>query len=275
MKTPFLAAAALVVFAVGVPVTANAAGENLALKTPITRDILKGPNVRQLVVEPKSVAVEPKVLEPKIAVIPEGSVSPDEPKKGGSTIQQIVINPEGTPSGEPDDKVVNIDPVPTRPVEPRPAPSEPVDIADLTPGQPIEPAPIAAPIEPEVEAVAEVPAETIPAPAPAPKATEKSVAGATSLFNILSERGFDVEILKQDADGNYVFYVTEKNGEIATLLLVDGEYGKVLQRREVRIASSYDDGYDGGYSEAPAYSAREDYGDNCETGGGYHSANNY
>jgi len=96
--------------------------------------------------------------------------------------------------------------------------------------------------EPSADAVAAKPASAIQNP--------------TDLYALLTGRGYGVQILDHEANGNLVYYVTTPGDtKHADLLLVDGTYGKVIERRHV-AASSYD---------TASYAGE----DNCEHFGGY------
>lgn len=257
MKTKLLAATALVVFTVGAPVVSLAADNTRGFDPSKLRQLVvepKGADVTAatdqapvLAVEPKGVDVAdssvgkqklvidptpvetPDVVKPKIAIEPEGVDTADN--GGGSKVLPIVIEPEGGAIDEPE--VANNPPPKT--VKPRPVPADPI-VADNEPE--IAPAPD---VTPEAPAVAETP---IAPPAKAPAATVDTAEG---LLTILTDKGYKVDVLKTDAHGRQVFYVTPADGSYAYLLLVDA-YGKVLNKRAVSVSTVADNGY-----EAPAY----------------------
>jgi hypothetical protein len=107
------------------------------------------------------------------------------------------------------------------------------------------------------------------APAPAapvaPSSPALAVANPNDLYTLLTGRGYGVEILKRDQSGNLVFYVTiAGQPNEADLLLVDGTYGKVLERKHV---AAY--GYDHPATHAPSYAASYTSEDNCDHAAGY------
>ena len=59
--------------------------------------------------------------------------------------------------------------------------------------------------------------------------------------------------------------MTQKGNAYTDVLVVDGEYGKVIQRYQTKTEETYDDGYqDGGYAEdghEPEAYEEEGYGD--------------
>lgn len=90
------------------------------------------------------------------------------------------------------------------------------------------------------------------------------VSNPDDLYSLLTGRGYGVEILKRDGDGNLVFYVTAPaSPKEADLLLVDGTYGKVIERKHI---AAYD------YHPAPytsSYTAAYAADDNCDHTAGY------
>jgi hypothetical protein len=138
------------------------------------------------------------------------------------------------------------------------------ETADATP---VDAAPVAktkavASVEPIVSASperqADAPRSASIAADTAPTAV--SIANPGELYSLLTGRGFGVQILKRDAYGNLVFYVTIPGKVEADLLLVDGTYGKVIKRRHL-------DGHPAPYtpSYATAYADKE----NCDHTAGY------
>jgi hypothetical protein len=88
-----------------------------------------------------------------------------------------------------------------------------------------------------------------------------------NLYSVLLAHGYGVVILNSDAYGDLVFYVTTPGypGE-ADLILVDAQYGQVLERKHI-VAYTYE------YDQTPDYPAR--YApiyagnDNCDHYAGY------
>ena len=121
---------------------------------------------------------------------------------------------------------------------------------------------------PAVETKAAIPAEPVAtvadeqaAPITAAPAPVAAIAHPKDLYTLLTGRGYGVEILKRDAHGNMVFYVTiPGNTKEADLLVVDNTYTKVLQRKHV---TAYD--YDRPAKYASAYAGE----DNCDETAGY------
>lgn len=282
MKTKLLAAAALVVFSVGAPVASLAADVDLSkarqlVVEPKGADVVAVNDQGQapvLAVEPKGVDVadvnklvidpQPAPITPKIAIEPEGA---DITEDNRVSTLPIVVQPEATQPDVPEVKIT----FPSKPIEPRPVPK-----TIIAESEPVAPA-----IEPEAEAP-EAPAvaeEAAPEAVTPPKAAETTVATPDDLYALLTGKGYKVDVLKRDGYGRLVFQVTPADGEYAYLLLVD-EYGKVLTKRAVSIATSYDapsydkpdyeePSYASNYSEpayngyeAPSYQA-EAYGENC------------
>jgi len=93
-----------------------------------------------------------------------------------------------------------------------------------------------------------------------------AVANPNDLYSVLTGHGYGVQILKRDGHGNLVFYVTASaTPKDADLLLVDGTYGKVIERKHVaaygyvRPAAPY----------TPRYAATYAGDDNCDQTAGY------
>jgi hypothetical protein len=98
-----------------------------------------------------------------------------------------------------------------------------------------------------------------------PSSPALAVANPNDLYTLLTGRGYGVEILKRDQSGNLVFYVTvPSQPNVADLLLVDGTYGKVLERKHI---AGY--GYDHPATYAPSYAASYASEDNCDHAAGY------
>jgi len=91
------------------------------------------------------------------------------------------------------------------------------------------------------------------------------VANPNDLYSLLTGRGYGVEILKRDGHGNLVFYVTAPaTPQEADVLLVDGTYGKVIERKHV---AAY--GYDHSAPYPPSHTASYASDDNCDHTAGY------
>ena len=104
------------------------------------------------------------------------------------------------------------------------------------------------------------------APAAVPARIASGIQSQKGLYLLLTGHGYGVEIVRRTANGNVLFSVTVPGhpGE-AYLLLVD-EYGKVIERRHVAIAS----GYGKAHVDAPTY--EQSYAatdDNCDDNAGY------
>lgn len=131
--------------------------------------------------------------------------------------------------------------------------------ADTTPAAPIAAANDG---QPASEAAKDAPVIASVAPATGPALV---VANPNDLYSLLTGRGYGVEILKRDGHGNLVFYVTAPaTPEEADLLLVDGTYGKVIERKHV---AAY--GYDHAAPYTPSYTASYASEDNCDHTAGY------
>jgi len=120
---------------------------------------------------------------------------------------------------------------------------------------------------PAVETKAVIPAEPIAtvaeeeAPVTAAPAPVAEVAHATDLYTLLTGRGYGVDILKRDASGNMVFYVTiPGNTKEADLLVVDSTYTKIIQRKHI---AAY------GYERPAQYTSAYAGEDNCDRTAGY------
>ena len=102
-----------------------------------------------------------------------------------------------------------------------------------------------------------------------------AVKNPKDLFNLLTDKGFGVEIVKKDGNGDLLYHVTiPGNAKDGYLLTVDGEYGKVKERKYI---SSYDYSHSFSYhapaTYAPSYGASPAYGsdDNCDYGSDYNA----
>jgi len=103
------------------------------------------------------------------------------------------------------------------------------------------------------------------APADATAAAKPAIQSPEDLYKVLVAHGYSVEILKHDSHGNLVFYVTGPgHPKEADLLVVDGEYGKVKERKHV---VAY--GYDRPATYAPRYAPAYVNDDNCDQQAGY------
>jgi hypothetical protein len=88
-----------------------------------------------------------------------------------------------------------------------------------------------------------------------------------NLYSVLIAHGYGVEILKRDAYGNLVFYVTTPGyPREADLLLVDAQYGKVVERKHI---AAYSYGYDHVATYTPRYAPAYASNDNCDHDAGY------
>lgn len=147
---------------------------------------------------------------------------------------------------------------------------------------PADPAPAAAPPPDAAPATGDAgngaasgaPVEATPA-APAPAPAVAAVKNPKDLFNLLTDKGFGVEIVKEDGNGDLLYHVTiPGNAKDGYLLTVDGEYGRVLERKYI---SSYDYSQSFSYhaptTYAPSYSYSPAYGsdDNCDYASGYNT----
>ena len=239
MKGPFLTLAVVLGATAGFPVLAPMAAEIILAQKFGAAANSSETRFRKLVVEPKGTEVKDPVaapapvetttVQPKIVVQPEGADAP------APATPPVVAQPEG--ATEPAKEVVKADPTPETP------PTAPGDAPDV---------------------LGDIPKATPPAPAPTATA-EDSVAGAAKLFDLLEAKGYDIEVRKGETYGQYEFYVTQKGNAYTDVLVVDGEYGKVIQRYQTTTEETYDDGYqDDGYAEdghEPEAYEQEGYGD--------------
>jgi hypothetical protein len=202
-------------------------------------------------------------IAPKIA-LPSDGIPSDEGAgngggNGGGKVLPIVIEPEGNPAPVIVNKGSKTGGTKTLPVileaKGNPAPEDtfepaPIDFAET--------APVPAP-----ETIESAPAETA-APETSAAPAIATVNTPQDLYTLLTSRGYGVEVIKRDGNGNLVFLV--KSPDHATngyVLLVDGQYGKVLYRKNIDLAA-YGDGSDETYVE-PSYTPAYNGGDNCET----------
>jgi hypothetical protein len=150
--------------------------------------------------------------------------------------------------------------------------------APVAPAAPTAPA-IAAPADAGAPAAVDAgkgaaPAIAAPAaPAAAPATAE--IKNPKDLFNVLTEKGFGVEIVKKEDNGNFLYHVTiPGNDKDGYLLTVDGEYGKVLEKKYI---SAYDYSQTFSYhapaTYAPSYGYGQSYSsyDNCDTSSDYNA----
>ena len=103
--------------------------------------------------------------------------------------------------------------------------------------------------------------DRIEEPDPFEVAPVAAIAHPKDLYTLLTSRGYGVDILKRDAHGNMVFYVTiPGNPQEADLLVVDSTYTKVIQRKHI---AAY------GHERPAPYTTASAAGDNCERTAGY------
>jgi hypothetical protein len=146
--------------------------------------------------------------------------------------------------------------------------------ADVTadagnPASPAVDAQPAAPIAPIASGDAGQPADAAQAAPITASATPAAPAvdNPKDLYSLLTGRGYGVEVLKRDAYGNLVFYVSVPgNTQEADLLLVDGTYGKVLKRQHV---AAYSHSYERPAPYTPSYVASYAGEENCDYTAGY------
>ena len=151
------------------------------------------------------------------------------------------------------------DPIPAAPTKTFPlivnAPeglSTPAGETAAADGQPVDPV---APIAPPADLQA----------APLAAAAAPAINSPKDLSTLLTGHGYGVEILKRDASGNLVFYVTTPgNAKEADLLLVDATYGKVIERKHIAAYA-----YERPAAYAPRYSSASAGDDNCDETAGY------
>jgi hypothetical protein len=95
-----------------------------------------------------------------------------------------------------------------------------------------------------------------PPVAAAAAAPASAVQNPTDLYTLLTGRGYRIQIMDHQVNGNLVFYVTiPGDAKDADLLLVDATYGKVIDRKHIATSSYH----------TVSYAA----GDNCEHFAGY------
>ena len=107
------------------------------------------------------------------------------------------------------------------------------------------------------------------------------MASSTGTIKRLTDKGFGVEIVKKDGNGDLLYHVTiPGNAKDGYLLTVDGEHGKVKERKYI---SAYDYSqtfrYHAPATHAPAtyapsysYSPASGSDDNCDYGSDYNAA---
>lgn len=238
MKTPFLALATALILIAGGPVISLAQDSGNAESSSETR-------FRKLVVEPKGLVVNAAPIEtpavaPKIALPAEGVESPKGAGKGETKTLPIIVAPEGKPA--PKEVIVKADPKLAAP------PAVEDDLFEL-----LDETPAAKSAPPKI--IVEKPLKEV-APAPAAKVEEEdSVVGAAQLYDVLKSKGYDIKVEKGGEYGQYVFYVTKEGYEYSNLLVVDGEYGKVLKRQKTKLGKSYKPSktYEDNSYKEPAY----------------------
>ena len=88
-----------------------------------------------------------------------------------------------------------------------------------------------------------------------------AIAGAAKLYEQLSDRGYDVSVLRHDAHNRLVFLIRTGRDRFAHLILVDGPSGDVLQQRRIDLAHYGAGGYSGheGHHATPKRSQRHHY----------------
>jgi hypothetical protein len=250
LKTSILALAATLVMIVGGPAISFAQGSG-GESSSETR-------FRKLVVEPKGLVASPAPIEspavvtPKIALPAEGIETAKGSGdgtgggdgKGQKKPERIIVQPEVEPA--PKEIIVKADPKLTAP------PAVEDDLFEL-----LDETPAAKSAPPKI--IVEKPLKEV-APAPTAKVEEEdSVVGAAQLYDVLKSKGYDVKVEKGSEYGQYVFYVTKEGYEYSNLLIVDGEYGKVLKRQKTKLAKAYkapktyEDSYEEPAYEEPAY----------------------
>lgn len=74
---------------------------------------------------------------------------------------------------------------------------------------------------------------------------DDAIAGAADLYEQLSDRGYDVSVLRHDAHNRLVFLIRSGRDRYAHLVLVDGPSGDVLQQRRIDLAHYGAGGYGG------------------------------
>jgi hypothetical protein len=279
MLKSLLTATAFAALAVAAAGPSFAASELVSIQGAKAFDAQK---LRQIIVEPIPGKGPVKTSVQELVVAPGGTPSQSadagsEPPK--TVIKELVVAPGGTPSQSAD---AGSEPPKALPIIKTPEgtpsadagaddaqPADPVEAADANPPQ--EPAAIAAPADdtsgaadPVASAGDDQPDEAAP---PAAKPAPTGINSPSDLYATLTGRGYGVEVLRRDYNGNLVFLVTVPGrANDAYLLVVDRQYGKVLVRREINLAA-----YGYGKVEvyhAPAYSQsyRDDRSDEAETG---------
>jgi len=212
--------------------------------------------------------VEPFVLKQDGGIATPTKIADANPDAGAETgkpVTKFVIAPPGgiaSPTGDESadagapaaDAGKAADPV---------APAAPADEAPAAAAAPADAGPAAAPVE-----------QAAPAAAPAAPATA-AVKNPKDLFHLLTDKGFGVEIVKKDGNGDLLYHVTiPGNAKDGYLLTVDGEYGKVKERKYI---SAYDYSqafrYHAPATHAPSYSYSPASGsdDNCDFGSDYNA----
>ena len=88
-------------------------------------------------------------------------------------------------------------------------------------------------------------------------------------LNLLTDKGFGVEIVKKDGNGDLLYHVTiPGNAKDGYLLTVDGEHGKVKERKYISPTTTASFRYHAPATYAPSYSYSPASGsdDNCDFG---------
>jgi hypothetical protein len=207
---------------------------------------------------------------PALAALPGGGIptpitvadaGADPGRPAGNKAFPLIVAPAGgitTPAGDPGSAGAT--------------PSADTGVPPAAAAPAIDPAPVdTGALAASVDSGQPVAADSGAAPASEPLVTPgtpaavPAVQSPTDLYSLLTGRGYGVEVLKRDQYGNLVYYVTiPGQPREADLLLVDGTYGKVLQRKHI---AAY--GYDHPASYAPSYTAAYAGEANCDHAAGY------
>ncbi len=258
---------------------------------------------RQIVVQPSSRIASANKITPFLVKAPEGGTPASnigaikilKPPVGGrpsnhGPVQQIVRPPEGS---APSDGTIAIKlvrpPIGATPGNDRPvqqivkAPdgNVPFPVADdnqfaasdsAPPAQPLLAQPddagtngdVAADDGADNAAPADETASAAP-DQPAADAPVQDTGGAVKLFNALIARGYDVDVLRHDSLGHYVFLVTSVATAEGHMLLIDGASGAVLKQR-VAVAADYRPLAVSDYAPRATPAYRYSAEDNCDDG---------
>jgi hypothetical protein len=231
----------------------------------ISTDEVKVPDTNKLLVLPSpdgiasndgagnGIGIAPKIVAPS-----DGIPSDKGTGNGGGKTLPIIVEPEGNPAPVVVDKGGETGGTKTLPIIVQPeGNSAPEETFDPQLNDTVEAAPAPAPKTFEPAPTVEAAPKAAPAPAIAAVSTPQD------LYTLLTSRGYGVEVIERDYNGNLVFLV--KSPDYATkgyLLLVDGRYGKVLYRKSID-PTAYGYGSQETYVE-PSYSPTYD-GDDYET----------